>query len=59
MGRKITVWIFQATNKRYLTRKNLDHGYERKNLKRETESLLKAEHKNQLCQCKNRQDATK
>ena len=24
MGRKTTVWIFQATNKRNLTRKNFD-----------------------------------
>ena len=43
MGRKTTVWIFQGTNKQNLTQKDLDRikkGNE--NLKRETESLLRA-----------------
>ena len=36
MGRKITVWIFQATNKQNFTRENLDMA---KKDKRENESL--------------------
>ena len=42
MGGKTTVWIFQATNKRNLTREDL----EKETLKRETEFLLIAAQNN-------------
>ena len=44
MGRKITVWTFQATNKRNLTRTWLRKG----NFKRETESHLIAAQNNAI-----------
>ena len=34
MGRKTTVWIFQATNKRILTRQDLDMAKKGKSYKR-------------------------
>ena len=40
MARKTTVWIFQAINKRHLTRETLDMAKKGKPFKRETESPL-------------------
>ena len=47
MGRKTTGWIFQATNKRNLTREGLDMAKKNK-LKNETESLLIAAQNNTI-----------
>ena len=44
MGRKTTVWIFRATNKRNLTPENLDMDKKRETL-REKLSLFKKQHK--------------
>ena len=62
MGRKNILWPFQATYERNLTRENLETLKKEKSQVRNgiyTDSHTKQRHKDQLCQNKNRQDATK
>ena len=57
MGRKITLWIFQATNKRNIPRKNMDMAMKGKPKGRNpisSDNSTEQRHKNLLCQSKNR-----
>ena len=59
MGRKTTVWPFQAINKRNLTRENLDVAMKRKRFERNrisSDSNTKQRHGDSLYQSKNRKD---
>ena len=52
MGRKTTVWIFQATNKQNLTQENLDMAKKEKSFEKNwisSNSSTKQRHKDQLC----------